>query len=122
MSHPRVKACSFQIDPRSELTIHQLYDCLQGFKGLYPGIARRAAMTFKCNRSERQMQVLKSRVRTHHASLQLALQMITVYLICSELEHQSLTVLQEYMHPVTAGDIRRFEPEDRATGRLDHPI
>jgi hypothetical protein len=45
-----------------ELTIHQLYNSLKGFKTEKTGVAARTMMAIKFNRSERDIQVLKSRV------------------------------------------------------------
>jgi type I site-specific restriction endonuclease len=60
-----------------ELAIHQLYDCLKGFKMENSDVEHQKLMTLKFNQRERQLQALRRRVKTHNTSLQLVLQMIS---------------------------------------------
>ena len=60
-----------------ELTIHQLYDCLNGFKMESSDVSHQKMMSTKFNQNERRLQVLRIRVQTHDTSLQLVLQMIS---------------------------------------------
>ncbi|KAF4626348.1 hypothetical protein G7Y89_g11809 [Cudoniella acicularis] len=53
-----------------DLTIHELYDCLQGFNRQSSNVAARTVIAIRFNRTERQAQVLKNRVFTHNTSLQ----------------------------------------------------
>jgi hypothetical protein len=63
-----------------DLTLHELYDCGRGFKRQSSDIGFGAAMQVALDRTERQLQKLRSRVRTCITSLQLVVQMISVYL------------------------------------------
>lgn len=67
----------------SGLTIHQLYDCLKGFKSESHDGEDGKMMPIQFTRRELQLQTLKSRVKTHNTTLQLVLQMISAFLCLS---------------------------------------
>lgn len=63
-----------------KLTIHELYDCLAGFKSENPEGAHPKAVPKRSVQRERQLQGIRSRVRMDNQSLELVLHMISVYL------------------------------------------